>query len=129
MKIRRILALILALIMCISCVALPVFADEETTEATENKDIKKGPIDDENYYKDTLYATQQEKLNTMELVYSDFGYELYYQHQTGEVAVLNTATGQVLSTNPYDVADNGDPDKKTTGNDKEEKERIPFSSK
>ena len=31
------------------------------------------------------------------------GYELYYQYETGEVAVKDTRTGQVLLSNPYDV--------------------------
>ena len=35
------------------------------------------------------------------LTYGD--YELYVQDKTGEVAVKNTATGQLLFTNPYDV--------------------------
>ncbi len=51
----------------------------------------------------TAYHTADEKLSTMRMLYSDFGYELYVQLESGEVAVKDTATGQVLFTNPHDV--------------------------
>lgn len=49
------------------------------------------------------YATAEDKLFSMRRLYSEHGYELYAQLQSGEIAVRNTVTGQILFTNPYDV--------------------------
>lgn len=51
----------------------------------------------------TAYYTAQDKLNTMKMLYSDYGYELYVQIKSGEVAVKDTTTGQVLFSNPHDA--------------------------
>ena len=53
------------------------------------------------------YYTADEKLATMSKLYSEYGYELYVQLKSGEVAVKDTATGQVLFTNPHDVGASG----------------------
>ena len=45
-----------------------------------------------------------EKLDTMVKVYEKDGYELYYEYYTGEVACIDTRTGQSLFTNPYDIS-------------------------
>ena len=58
-------------------------------------------------YITTLFRTPEEKLETMELKLSLYGYELYYEDYTGEVAYRNTKTGEILFTNPYDVANCG----------------------
>ncbi len=120
MKICRLLALTLALLMCITSLALPAFADGEETEETEETTTtttttnQTGLSED---YKTKTYTSLKEKvLNSMELVYTDHGYELYYQAETGEVAIINTATKQILSTNPYDIAD--------ANNKETEKERL-----
>jgi len=70
---------------------LPVFADEKVV------------ID---YYK-TGFANADEKLATMVLMYEDYGYQLYFEQYTGEFAVLNTKTGQIMFSNPIDVATSG----------------------
>lgn len=116
MNMRKIISLILALIMCVSVLtsmfALPVLADgeetteevtEETTEETQTPASSSTTVLSEDYAT-KQYSTQDEKLATMEVVHSNYGYDLYYHKETGEVAVKNTVTGQVLSTNPYDVA-------------------------
>ena len=50
-----------------------------------------------------LFATPEEKLATMKLVYEKDGYQLYLDEKSGEVACVNVATGDKLFTNPYDV--------------------------
>ena len=55
-------------------------------------------------YTTTVYATEEDKLATMEKKLDMNGYELYIQPQTAEVAVRDKKSGQILFTNPYDVA-------------------------
>jgi len=50
------------------------------------------------------YQTPEDKLADMVLVTERYGYQLYVEKYTGEVAFKDTATGQVLFTNPYDIA-------------------------
>ena len=128
MKNIKFISMILAIIMMLtSVISLPVLADEpttdevpteteettdttETTETTEEKAEEETPaatndtVLSENYANKN-YETNDDKLATMELVYSDFGYDMYYHKETGEVQVVNTKTGRYLSTNPYDVGD------------------------
>ena len=58
------------------------------------------------------FKTDEEKLATMMKVAADgtkkpyisaYGYELYANEKTGEVAIKNTVTGQTLFSNPYDA--------------------------
>ncbi len=122
MKNIKFIAMMLAFIMMFatisSVVTLPVLADEteapeaettteETTEETEETEEEATTTTNSvlsEDYENKKYASNEEKLATMELVHSDFGYDLYYHKETGEVQVVNTTTGQYLSTNPYDIA-------------------------
>jgi len=54
-------------------------------------------------YTVTPYYTPEEKLATMSVAYSKGDLDLYYQAETGEVAVKNRKTGQILLSNPFDV--------------------------
>ena len=49
------------------------------------------------------YYTAEEKLATMELRFEKGDYQIWVHTHTGEVAVINTATGEELFTNPYNV--------------------------
>lgn len=53
---------------------------------------------------ENVFSTADEKLHSMTLRTSAYGYELYCDEYTGEVAIKNTASGQTLFTNPYDLA-------------------------
>ncbi|MBR6632708.1 MAG: hypothetical protein IKL05_00210 [Clostridia bacterium] len=137
MKNIKFIAMLLAFIMMLgtlsSLVALPVLADGEDgpkpVEATANDETEEAEEEEKQEenktstvtvlsedYTTKKYSSNEEKLATMELVYSDFGYDLYYQKETGEVQVVNTTTGQYLSTNPYDVA--------STSNKSTEREKL-----
>ncbi len=49
--------------------------------------------------------TKEDKLETMDLRYSKDGYELYVDAYSGEVATRCIATGEILFSNPYNIAD------------------------
>ena len=70
--------------------------EEEVLSSSDYEDIAK------KYYL-TPYITADEKIATMKLEYSAFGYEIYCDEFSGEVCVKNTKTGQRLFTNPFDV--------------------------
>ena len=55
-------------------------------------------------YLTTEYKSREEKLETMTLKLKRGDYEMYVQPATGEVAVKNTVTGQIILSNPFDVA-------------------------
>ncbi len=75
--------------------ATPVFAASETTETEE--------VDQTVEYINELYETVEDKLATMDMRLDNYGYQLYYQPTTGEVAIKDKASGQVLTTNPIDI--------------------------
>ncbi|MDD4772196.1 MAG: DUF5696 domain-containing protein, partial [Eubacteriales bacterium] len=96
MKKFRFISALLTFIMVFGAVGnlsvLPVYAAEATEEEAE-------PIN----YLTEVFATAEDKLATMELKLDAFGYELYYEKFTGEVAYREKATGQIMFTNPYDI--------------------------
>lgn len=57
-----------------------------------------------NTYLTKQFTSREEKLATMSLVLTKGDLELYADKKTGEVAVKNTKTGQILLSNPYDIA-------------------------
>lgn len=117
MKHFRILSVLMAFCMVIGTLAsLCVSADEATDDATEAttaaetaasttaaSDTASGEDSTIDYVKEAFY-TADEKLATMQLRLDRDGYELYYESYTGEVAVRDKTTGNVMFSNPYDVA-------------------------
>lgn len=78
-------------------------ADPDTPEGEEPE----GPLtvtDAIATYLTEIYENRQEKLETMKKMLTKGEYELYCDAYTGEVAVKNTTTGQILLSNPHDVA-------------------------
>ena len=93
---KKVLSLASALLlaaMVLSTFAFAAFAADEA-------DVEETFPD----YTTTVYATEEDKLATMEKKMDMNGYELYIQPQTAEVAVRDKKSGQILFTNPYDVA-------------------------
>lgn len=74
---------------------LPVYAAEAAEEEEEEEVI--------DYYTQ-VYNTPEEKLATMTEKVTAYGYSLYYEEYTGEVALKNDTTGEIMFSNPYDVA-------------------------
>ncbi len=96
---NRFLSVLMAFLMLFGTFAalssLPVFAADE--EATENEGEE--TID----YHNRVFETKEAKLASMELKLKLYGYELYYEPVTAEVAIRNVETGDILFTNPYDI--------------------------
>ncbi len=98
---NKIISVIMAFLMMlgsISClISLPVMAEEKTDSGEVIENI-------EEYYTSTSFDSKQSKLDSMTLMLSKYGYELYYEYNTGEVGVKNTKTGDIILSNPYDAA-------------------------
>ena len=108
-NIYKIISMLLTVFMILSALTVlftvEVFAAEETetttdTESTEESEKAKESVDYINQY----FATPEEKLETMDIAYEKNGIRLYVDEESGEVAYVNTKTGEKLFTNPYDVA-------------------------
>lgn len=96
MKMKRIISAFLTLVMTAG--SLAVGADA----AWADKVNKNGdPIIN---YLTSEYKKPEDKLEDMILVKEALGYQLYFEEFTGEVALRDTATGQILFSNPYDIA-------------------------
>ena len=96
MKKNRLISLALALVTVTGAFTFGAYAADDDAEETETID-----------YFNHEFATQEDKLATMELMLSLYGYELYFEPVTGEVAYKNTETGAITFTNPYDVSKSG----------------------
>lgn len=96
MKKNRLISLALALVTVSGAFTFGAYAADDDAEESEKID-----------YFTHEFATQEDKLATMELMLSLYGYELYYEPVTGEVAYRNTETGAITFTNPYDVSKSG----------------------
>lgn len=103
---KKIISALLAVLML--CGTLTVFsvnvaaAEEETTTASAVTEV----MDEEaiiEHYTTTVYATPEEKLETMELMTTKGNYQIYADTLSGEVAVKDLTSGQILFTNPYDL--------------------------
>ncbi len=105
MKYNKIISTLLAVVMILSALAsmmtVNVFA-EETNTATEAgaEATEKEAFD----HLTTYFASPEEKLATMDVAYQDGDKSLYVDKTSGEVAFVNSKTGEKLFTNPYDIA-------------------------
>ena len=106
---KKILSVILAVVLLAGALAIeagaaldPVYVLDDEGKKTDVVDYKATV---EQYLStDHLFSTDQAKLETMTLKYEKNGYQLWADEFTGEVATVNLATGQVLFTNPRDIA-------------------------
>jgi len=72
-------------------------AETTVADETQKEDITK--ID----YLTKVYRTAQEKLDTMTMRFAKGNYQLWINEFTGEMALKNIKTEEVLFSNPYDV--------------------------
>ncbi len=101
MNFKKLLSLFLAaLMLCGSLTGLSVIsvsaAEATAEEPTEGEDET---ID----YYNHVFASPEDKLATMELKTTKGNYAIYADVRSGEVAVKDLRTGQILFTNPYDI--------------------------
>ena len=102
MNFKKLLSLFLALLMMAGVMTsysvITVSAAEVSEETTGDEDVV--AIED---YLTTLYASPEDKLATMRLMTTKGNYAIYADTKSGEVAVKDLTTGQILFTNPYDI--------------------------
>ena len=96
MNMKRILSAFLTLVMLLGSMVVSVDA-AYSDKVNEDGD----PLIN---YLQQVYATPEEKLADMILAKEQYGYQLWYEEFTGEIAVVDTATGQTYFSNPYDLA-------------------------
>jgi len=96
MKKIRIISAFLTLVMVLSSLTIGIEA-----AWADKVDEDGDPIIN---YLSTEYKTPEAKLEDMIMVKEQNGYQLWYEEFTGEVALLDLATGQILFSNPYDLA-------------------------
>ena len=118
---KRILALLLTVIMMFGTLAidLSAIAVSDVLKTDENNKPIPGEVDWEATLKQYLtlpFNNEQEKLETMEMMYEKDGYQLWADLYTGEVATVKLATGQILLSNPYDIGAETDIKKGTSEN-------------
>lgn len=130
MKLNKILCYILSVLMIVSmlCSSGMVLADETTADATtqaagetaaedgekaegeegEGEEGEEGEETDEYQmsrdYLTEKYTNEEHKLSTMTKYFEDQKYEIWGLQETGEVGLRDKTTGQIILTNPYDVA-------------------------
>lgn len=82
----------------------PTTGDEPTTGEEEEAPVYMTVEDAILTYLSHEYESKEDKLATMtpKLTYGDL--QMYVDVRTGEVAVRNAKTGQIITSNPYDVA-------------------------
>lgn len=95
---KRIISAILTLIMLLGSLVISVDASYEDKVNEEGDPIYN--------YLLSPYYTKEDKLADMELVKEQNGYQIWFEYFTGEVAIVDTRTGQMYFSNPYDVASN-----------------------
>ncbi len=93
MKKIRIISAVLAILLAFSAVSLPVFAADDVAISS---------------YPTTEYESMYEKLGTMTKMYesTEYGYALYFDLTSGEMALKNLKTDELTFSNPYDLATN-----------------------
>ncbi|MBQ3101229.1 MAG: hypothetical protein IJC50_09585 [Clostridia bacterium] len=109
----RFLSAVLALLMLVGSFSLGVFADDDTSSSAGSSTDSAATGEEESnvdqnevkarQYVNTVYEAREEKLYTMTLMQRAYGYELYLDEFSGEVACKNLLTGDIVFTNPYDV--------------------------
>ena len=110
-KFFKLISMLLTVVMILGAITVlftvNVFAAEAETETStetggegEEGTKAKESVDFINQH----FATPDEKIETMDLAYEKDGIRLYVDAESGEVAYVNTKTGEKLFTNPYDVA-------------------------
>lgn len=117
---KRIISTFLAALMIFSAFSMVIGAKENdtakaepeyeynTSKLTPTMDYLKGEYvvsrDEEgNPIKTEKVTTPEQKIDLMDFRLEYEGYRLYVDAYSGEVAVKNMATGDILFTNPYDV--------------------------
>ena len=100
---KRILSVFLSLITVLGAVAVTGYTSViDTAAAYEDKVDEEGnPVIN---YITKAYTSPEAKLKDMVLAREQGDYQLWIEEFTGEVAFVDTKTGDTLFSNPYDVS-------------------------
>jgi len=101
-KFIRILSTFLAVLMLVGTIVTTSTVGVSAAEGEDRDEVIK------NTYVKGQYNTPEEKLATMKKVLIRGDYELYVDDVSGEVATKDIRSGNILFTNPYDVATSKD---------------------
>ena len=100
-KFNKIISAVLSLIMALGTL-IPMTVQQPAYAAYADKINEDGdPIIN---YITKAYRSPEEKLSDMICVKKQNGREIWYEEFTGEICFVNTETGQMLFSNPWDVA-------------------------
>ncbi len=104
MNFKKLMSLFLAVLMLFgvmtSLSVIPVAAEDAAGESSSVAEEETTSVD---YLFTEIYGSPEEKLETMKLMTTKGNYSIYALETSGEVAVKDLTTGQILFTNPYDV--------------------------
>ena len=105
MNFKKLMSLFLAVLMLCgvmtSLSVMPVAAEEVADDEAASDSVEETTSVDALYTE--IYASPEEKLATMKLMTTKGNYSIYAKESSGEVAVKDLSTGQILFTNPYDI--------------------------
>ena len=105
MNFKKLMSLFLAVLMLCGVMAsfsvMPVAAADAAADGADSESEEETTSVDALYTE--IYASPEEKLATMKLMTTKGNYAIYAQEASGEVAVKDLSTGQILFTNPYDI--------------------------
>ncbi len=99
MKFKKILSAFLTLVLL--CGLFSGLSFSVSADYAEKVDEDGNPLIN---YMTRYYENADDKLSDMVLVREAYGYELWYEEFTGEIAVRVKSTGQTYFSNPYDIA-------------------------
>ncbi len=105
-KLFKLISMLLSVVMIMGALIALFTVEAVAATATgsgavaQNDDSTTGSID----YMTQYFATPEDKLATMTVAYEKDGVRIYIDKNSGEVAYVNTLTGEKLFTNPYDIA-------------------------
>ena len=104
MNFKKLMSLFLAVLMLCgvmtSLSVMPAAADDVVDDEADSSVEETTSVDA--LYTE-IYASPEEKLATMKLMTTKGNYSIYAKESSGEVAVKDLSTGQILFTNPYDI--------------------------
>ena len=106
LQFKKYMCLFLALLMlCGALTGLSVLSvsAEEATPSTPAEDEKDDAETRTAHYHTTQYKSPEDKLAAMKKWSTKGNYTIYADQKSGEVAVKDMITGQVLFSNPYDI--------------------------
>ena len=104
MNFKKLMSLFLAVLMlCGAMTSLSVISvSAADAPAGEGDSSVEETTSVEDLYTE-IYASPEDKLSTMKLMTTKGNYSIYAKESSGEVAVKDLSTGQILFTNPYDI--------------------------